>query len=127
MKAVLGNRLYLCQGIDILPEGRSYKLFVPDESIQYHPLCDDFGPMNLASVVKFIQLLDTELNLEASCVLIYSIETSKRALTNAIFLLGAYMILRLKQPLGEVLESCSWAILSSSPSATQPSPGPTSV
>jgi phage gp36-like protein len=76
--------------------------------------------MNLASGVKCIQQLDIELEDER-------VQTEKQALTDAISLLGAYMILRLKQPLGEVLESCSWAILSSSPSATQPSPGPTSV
>ena len=108
-RAVLWDQLYICQNVDVLPEGDGYKTFVPDESIQYHPLCDDFGPMNLASVVKFIQQLDAALETESSPVLFYCVDSGKRALTNAIFLLGAYMILRLKQPVDAVLDSFSWA------------------
>ncbi len=80
---------------------------MPDESIQYFPLCDDFGPMNLASVVKFIRQLDNELETFSSCVLLYVVEKGQRALTNAVFLLGAFMIMRLEYSLDEVEQSCS--------------------
>ena len=61
MHAVISDRLYVCQGVDILPEGERYRKFVPEESIHYFSLCDDFGPMNLASVVSFVLQLDDEL------------------------------------------------------------------
>ena len=109
MKAVLSGRLLLCQCIVVLPDEKRCKLFAPEKSINYYPLCDDFGPMNLASVVKFIQQLDAALETESSPVLFYCVDSGKRALTNAIFLLGAYMILRLKQPVDAVLDSFSWA------------------
>jgi cell division cycle 14 len=109
MKAVLSGRLLLCQCIVILPDEKRCKMFAPENSINYYPLCDDFGPMNLASVVKFIQQLDIELEADPKCTLYYCVEECKRALTNAVFLLGAYMILRLKQPVAAVVESFSWA------------------
>jgi cell division cycle 14 len=102
------ERLYLCQDVDILPEGDGFRQFVPDSSIQYYPLCDDFGPMNLSSIIKFTRQLDEELEQFSSCILFYSIDLSRRSLTNAIFLLGSYMILRLDMDAGEVAESIQW-------------------
>ena len=109
MKPILSDRLYLCQNIDILPEHDCIKMFSPDESIQYYPLCDDFGPMNMASITKFIRQLDDELAMNPSATLFYCVEAGQRPLTNAIFLLGTYMILRLKQSVRDVSESFSWA------------------
>ena len=107
MSPLLGHRLYLCQGVDILPDGVNYRRFVPNESIQYYPLCDDFGPMNLSSVVQFIRQLDDELKMYPECVLLYSVELGERALTNGVFLLGAFMILHLKASMSEVKKSFS--------------------
>ena len=109
MKPALFDRLYICQGVEILPEGEGYINFVPDVSIQYYPLCDDFGPMNLSSIIKFIRQLDDELETHHSSVLFYCVEAGQRALTNAIFLLGAFMMLRLKLSLSEIAENFSWA------------------
>ena len=106
MHPLFGERLYMCQGIDILPEGKTFRRFVPDESIHYFPLCDDFGPMNLASVVKFVRQLDNELEIFSECVLLYVVDKGPRDLTNAVFLLGAFMILRLGYSVDDVLQSC---------------------
>ena len=107
MHSVL-DRLYLLQGVDILPAGESFRLFAPDPSIQYHPLCDDFGPMNMSSIIQFVRQLEDELNQFQSCTLLYSVETCKRSLTNAVFLLGAYMILRMQYTAEEVAQSFAW-------------------
>ena len=87
--------VYLSQGIDVLPEGECFRVFVPDTSIQYFPLCDDFGPMNMSSVIKFARQLDDDLIQFPSCTLFYSVDNTRRSLSNAIFLLGSYMILLL--------------------------------
>ena len=107
MHPMLGQRLYVCQGVDILPEGETFRRFVPDESIQYFPLCDDFGPMNLASVVRFVRQLDWELETFSTSVLLYVVDEGRRALTNAVFLLGAFMVIRLGFPVADVVRSCS--------------------
>ena len=88
------DRLYLCQDVDILPQGDAFRLFVPDRSIAYFPLCDDFEPMNMSSIIKFVRQLDSELDLFPSCIFFYSVDASRRSLTNAVFLLGAYMIIK---------------------------------
>ena len=107
MHPVHALRLYICQGVDVLPDGDQFRSFLPDVLIQYHPLCDDFGPMNMSSVIRFVEQLDDELH--QSCTLLYSVDESKRSLTNAIFLLGAYMILRLGTSADEVDRTFAWA------------------
>ena len=107
MHPLFGERLYLCQGVDILPEGEHFRRFVPDESIQYFSLCDDFGPMNLSSVVKFVRQLDKELETFSNCILLYDVDKGQRALTNAMFLLGAFMVMRLGHSIDEVARSFS--------------------
>ena len=91
-----------------MPEGDRFKRFVPDESIKYFPLCDDFGPMNAASVIQFVSQLDSELEEHSECILFYCVDDGQRALTNAVFLLGAYMILRHDLTVDEVSESFGW-------------------
>ena len=108
MKQVFDG-LYLCQNVDILPEGGSYKMFTPDVSIQYYPICDDFGPLNMSSIIKFVEQLQSELEGHPSCILFYSVGSSQRELTNAIFLVGAFMIMKLKWLYDEVIESFKWA------------------
>ena len=104
----LSCSLYICQGVDILPDGDHFRLFVPDEAIQYHPLCDDFGPMNMSSVIKFVRQLDHELESYSDCTLLYAVDESKRSLTNAVFLLGSFMILRLSMSPEEVDKGFAW-------------------
>ena len=104
MHPLLGERLYLCQGVEILPAGTKFRIFMPQETIQYFPLCDDFGPMNLASIVKFIRQLDSELNTFSSCVLLYVVDNGQRELTNAVFLLGAFMVMRLGYSLDDIVQ-----------------------
>ena len=81
---------------------------MPEASIHYYPLCDDFGPMGLASVVAFVRQLDAELEKHQECIFLYCVERGQRALTNAVFLLGTYMILRLDFMVGEVSDSFGW-------------------
>jgi cell division cycle 14 len=109
MQEVIQGRLYLCQGVDILPDGDMFRSFKPDASIQYHPICDDFGPLNMSSIIKFCRQLEFELEAHASCVLFYSVEPGSRELTNAVFLLGAYMILHLAYSVEAVSDSFEWA------------------
>ena len=108
MHPVLQHRLYICQNIDVLQDADQFKTFVPNESVQYHRLCDDFGPMNMSSVIRFVEQLHGELEQYPSCTLLYAVDESKRSLTNAIFLLGSYMILQLGMSAEETDGSFAW-------------------
>ena len=61
MQPVIEDRLYIVQGIDSLPMSDTFRWFRPHASIKYHPLCDDFGPMNMSCVISFAQQLEEEL------------------------------------------------------------------
>jgi hypothetical protein len=50
--------------------------------------------MNLACVVDFIQMLEENLVDCTATKMILCVDAGRRALTNAVFLLGSYMILR---------------------------------
>ena len=63
--------------------------------MSYHAYCDDFGPVFMAAVIDFARLLDTELAKFPDTNIVFVAPDGARALTNAVFLLGAYMILKL--------------------------------
>jgi hypothetical protein len=91
MRSVFGDSVFIGQDVEALPAGPRIRRFDPVE-VDYHSFCDDFGPMNLSSVVNFIEQLEKELSLNPQAKIIYCVSSSKRALTNASFLLGCYMI-----------------------------------
>ena len=82
-----------------MPEGYRFFRFVPDESIHYYPLCDNSGPMRLASVIKFVRQLD-KLEANPDSTFFYCVEMGNRPLTNVLF--GTYMILCLVLTVDEV-------------------------
>ena len=72
----------------------------------YHPFCDDFGPMNFASIVQFIETLDTEADHRSPDAILCTSEGT-RGFTNAAFLLGAYMLLSFNMSPDEIAERFS--------------------
>ena len=62
--------------------------------VQYSPFCDDFGPMSMSSTIRFIKQLESEIAaVSAGEKLMYVVDEGPRPLTNAIFLLGCYLVL----------------------------------
>ena len=108
LQHVIDDRLYLAQGVDYLPASDSIRLLQLDDSISYHPLCDDFGPMNMEGTVKFVLNVESDLKEYPSCRLMYCVDNEKRTLTNAVFLLGAYLILRRNYSFDDVADCFSW-------------------
>ena len=108
MHPVLSDSLYIAQGIDALPASSAFRIFKPETNIHYSPLCDDFGPMNLQCVAEFIVQLDRELSGFPDSRIFCCVEDGKRNLTNAVFLLGSYLLLRLEYMVEEVEECFCW-------------------
>jgi cell division cycle 14 len=65
------------------------------KGIKYHPFCDDFGPMNFASIAKFVYAIEQEIVRSKTNALVVTAEKGRRSLTNAAFLIGAYLVLKL--------------------------------
>lgn len=50
--------------------------------------------MNIANVIRFIQMLETEIKEHCAQRIVYLVEKGRRAFTNGAFLLGTYLILK---------------------------------
>ena len=79
-------------------------MFALDEfiSMSYEPFYDDFGPLNLAAIHEFCEGLENEIQqLNGGRIVVVSSSTAN-TLTNAVLLLGAYMIMKLNSSLDTV-------------------------
>jgi cell division cycle 14 len=109
MHAILGEHVYLVQGsFESLNQGIKCRIFQPALAMKYTGFCDDFGPVNMASVVDFIKLLHSEIEAYPTSKIVFVVNEGRRHLTNAVFLLGAYMILQLNMSASKVSETFSW-------------------
>eukprot|EP00292_Cryptomonas_paramecium_P012152 CAMPEP_0113707778 /NCGR_PEP_ID=MMETSP0038_2-20120614/28597_1 /TAXON_ID=2898 /ORGANISM="Cryptomonas paramecium" /LENGTH=298 /DNA_ID=CAMNT_0000633375 /DNA_START=1 /DNA_END=893 /DNA_ORIENTATION=- /assembly_acc=CAM_ASM_000170 len=109
VKTVLKDRFYICQNMEKPPESKNAKVFVPDEAIQYYSLCDDFGPLNMSSIMKFVRQLDEEMTKYPSMTFFYAVENGVRNLTNAVFLVGAFLIFTMKFTIEDLKLAFIWA------------------
>ena len=69
---------------------------------------DDFGPVNIACTLRFIETVDKELASFPDKKIVFCIRAGRRQLTNAVFLLGAYMILKRNSKPQSVADCFSW-------------------
>ena len=110
LKSVVENRLYLGQRMLDWTGCSEYRWFGPHKSTTNTPFSGDFGPMSFASLATLLRQLDTELAecSSSSCKLVYCVDDGKRNMTNAVFVIGAYMILMLDWTLEKVSECFDW-------------------
>jgi hypothetical protein len=107
-RPVIDDLVYIAQGDYKIPEYGSYQIFRPQKSLKYYPICDDFGPMNLASTTRFIELLEDEIYDYPDCKIVFHVDSGRRALSNAVYLLGSFMVLRLNSTAKETSKRFSW-------------------
>ena len=105
---VIDDLVFLSQGEFHLPNKNDYQIFQPQKSLKYYPICDDFGPMNLASTTRFIEMLEDEICDFPESKIVFYADPGRRALSNAVYLLGAFMILRLNSTATETSKRFSW-------------------
>jgi hypothetical protein len=106
--AVIDNLVFLSHGEVPLPSSEDFQLFQPQKSLKYYPICDDFGPMNLASTTRFIEMLEDEIYDYPSSKIVLCSDPGRRALTNAVYLLGAFLILRLNTSAEDTFKRFQW-------------------
>jgi len=107
---VLEDRLYFMVAKAAPPSEPGVHFFTTDNRLNYVPFCDDWGPFNLAMMHEFCDLLQALLlsPAHANRKLVYYTLLPPRGRTNAIYLLGAFLVLRLGAAPREV-----WAPFSS--------------
>ena len=94
--AVIGDRVFLAERHSrIVEHEKNHHFFNTDGQLCLVQYCDEFGPMNLASVLQFVDILETKLDEYPDCPVVYCVDGDERSVTNAVFLLGSYMVLRM--------------------------------
>ena len=93
---VIGDRVYLAeQQARSTKESSRFHFFTVEDQLTYVPFGDDFGPMNLSAVQRFVEILESKLDAHRDFPVVYCVDFDARKITNATFLLGCYMILRM--------------------------------
>eukprot|EP00291_Cryptomonas_curvata_P014328 CAMPEP_0172185040 /NCGR_PEP_ID=MMETSP1050-20130122/19933_1 /TAXON_ID=233186 /ORGANISM="Cryptomonas curvata, Strain CCAP979/52" /LENGTH=238 /DNA_ID=CAMNT_0012858951 /DNA_START=17 /DNA_END=729 /DNA_ORIENTATION=+ len=97
---------------DISQTSRHHRVasFSVEKLLVYEGFADDFGPLNLASVFKFCQILDDQIEQNPSRHIVMHNSASIKSTTNAVFLLGAYLIMQREYSVPKVVEACKKVI-----------------
>ena len=91
---VVKEILYLAQTFNLEKAcGQPFHFFTAEDELMYTPFCDDFGPVNLEQVFRFYKLVENERNTHPDNRLVLVTDSHIRTMTNAVFLLGTYLIL----------------------------------
>eukprot|EP01006_Ploeotia_vitrea_P000364 TRINITY_DN102933_c0_g1_i1.p1 TRINITY_DN102933_c0_g1~~TRINITY_DN102933_c0_g1_i1.p1 ORF type:complete len:534 (-),score=9.36 TRINITY_DN102933_c0_g1_i1:57-1658(-) len=79
----------------------THHFFCVDDLFHYEPFFFDFGPLNMACVVRFCRILDTVKQEYPNHKLVYYSGHDARIRSNACFLIGAYSVLVLNRTADE--------------------------
>ncbi len=83
----------------------NFEYFSIEGLIYYIGFADDFGPMNLGSIFQFCAVLDKELEQNRTQQIALLTPSDRRTVTNHVFLMGAYMIMKLNCELEIILQN----------------------
>jgi len=91
---VIAGRLFWASVRCEPPIDSKHHWFSTDRILNYSPFCADFGPMNLSCVYRFIKLLKEKMENPALAgkKLVYFTGITAQMRTNAVFMLGCFMI-----------------------------------
>ena len=80
--------------------------FSVEGQLEYVGFCDDFGTMSLGTLYQFCTVVDNKLERGTAPVGMLT-KNDPKSLTNAVFLLGAYLIVRFDLTLSETVSRFS--------------------
>ena len=86
--------------------GQAIIYFTVEHDLVYENFAEDFGPLNLPSVFRFCRILDEKIELYPSLNLALINSSEKKSVTNAVFLLGSFLIMSRDYNMHEVQEAC---------------------
>ena len=99
---VLRNRIFLAQNVP-RPVG-NYVDFPMDRYLRYEPVNNDFGPESISSICRFVEAINNCVESNQDSRIVCTVGQGNDLLTNAILLLGAYILFRYGMHPSEVWE-----------------------
>ena len=90
------DRIYIAPSRTLgFEESSRFKFFAIHGVLSYKPFYDDFGPFSLSSIMSFCSIMDAQLSQNPEKGVALKTFPDKRSLTNSVFLMGSYMILKM--------------------------------
>ena len=116
--AVLLDRLYMARHADVrlsdyFSEGVQTRIVKPDRKFVYRPFCADFGPINLGMTHRFCEMMSKLLQETPPNVrVVYCAGAAESAEdnTNAVYLLGAFLLLHLGATVDQASKPRIWLL-----------------
>jgi cell division cycle 14 len=102
------DNVCIAQNIEYFQTTRKFRCFRPQAVVEYLPFRDDFGPMNFETSLRFIALLDEEIERFSPRKIVYCVDDGRRSLANAIYLLGAYMLMKFEMTSSDIVARFDW-------------------
>ena len=99
------DRVYLVicnDGSENICQRPGFEYFCVDHVLVYAALETDFGPFNLRAAYDFCQMMDTQLECTKGSVAMIT-SSEPETITNAVFLLGVFMVMVSDEDLQETL------------------------
>ena len=75
-----------------------------NELSTYIPLCDDFGPGSINLIYEFYNVLEEHVKQRANKFIFLQSSLENRALTNAVFLVGSYLLVKFNLTPDEIVD-----------------------
>ena len=101
-------RVCISQNLPAFESTHKFKCFRPQVCARFEATCEYCDLCPIAGIEIFIELLDHELSSNPSGKIVFCVDDGRRALTSAVLLLGAYMVLKLHIPADHVPTHFSW-------------------
>jgi cell division cycle 14 len=102
-----GDTVYIAQNIKRSLDS-SYRCFVTTRILEYQPYNEEFGPFNISGIIRFVRILDRKRAELSPHKVVYYVEAGREMLTHAVYLLGAYMVLKYGSTASQVYEAFQW-------------------
>eukprot|EP00291_Cryptomonas_curvata_P030210 CAMPEP_0172212170 /NCGR_PEP_ID=MMETSP1050-20130122/36842_1 /TAXON_ID=233186 /ORGANISM="Cryptomonas curvata, Strain CCAP979/52" /LENGTH=255 /DNA_ID=CAMNT_0012892769 /DNA_START=149 /DNA_END=913 /DNA_ORIENTATION=+ len=96
------ERVCIAHNIKPFKPTNKFRCFCPASVCNHQASCADSDPISISSITTFIKLLDHELSSYPACKIVVCADQGQSALTNAVLLLGAYMVLKMELGAEEV-------------------------
>ena len=93
---------FLCDDMGMLRNDKDLTCVCIDSLCADSPFHDYFGPSNLKRAFDFCQMMETQM-LISKMPIILTVSADGKLITGAIFLIGAYMILKLEMDVDSVM------------------------
>ena len=101
------DKIFIAQNIKAHLD-ESFRSFITTGVLECSPYQEEFGPTKVSEITRFVRMLDAKIAASPKHKIVYYVESGRQHLTHAVYLLGAYMLLKHGSTAAKVSEAFAW-------------------